>query len=604
MTQHLRQSQFVLTWGPGSILEGPDGPRLIPAPDIGLFYQNTGRTPERFEISDRRMSEGLLNGARIFRLPSNAELGIVQSQPLYRTRPFPEWKICHNTGNHTHNGQSNFSVLFPGNKCPLCNAYGEAVRFVRACPAGHLDDVDWIDVVHGKRICSGSTGTPWLIWTGGGGSLAQINIECPWCGVKVSLGWAYQQTWSCSGRHPEREALNARPHRPGCSRTARMILRQASNLRIPEIRTLFTIPPRHTRLHNLLQLSPIYHAIVANPPGSSNQLRAMLNNLQTQGLISQVIVSEILQHPWNEIQQAIQDVLSPVTPHYSDLLLEEFHAFIDASIKGIPPVTGPRPSSPVLIEVNPRMVKKISGPRGTSFRIVPVQRLRTVIVQQGYRREVDTRNPAQIVDVSFADPSNPSQKWYPGVEFFGEGIFIMLDHNDGWQNSALKGDDAERWFKTFEGGAQTSYPGHIFRDRSHRDELHPAFIWWHTLSHLLIRAISGEAGYPSASIRERVYLEVQNNTRVRGGILLYAVQPGSEGTMGGLMALAPHFKKILYRALDMLENCSGDPLCIENAFSPGHYCGAACYGCLFLSETSCEHRNMWLDRRILMDNLP
>jgi hypothetical protein len=86
--------------------------------------------------------------------------------------------------------------------------------------------------------------------------------------------------------------------------------------------------------------------------------------------------------------------------------------------------------------------------------------------------------------------------------------------------------------------------------------------------------------------------------------LLYATQPGSEGTLGGLVALVPYFNETMRTTFEMLETCSGDPLCVENYFTPGHYNGAACYSCLLISETSCEHRNMWLDRNVLMENQP
>jgi len=223
------------------------------------------------------------------------------------------------------------------------------------------------------------------MWTGTG-ALRQIDVECPWCGARVNLGRAYDQPWPCSGRFPEKEGLNQSPQRPGCSAGGRIIQRQASNLRIPEIKVLFTIPPRYTRLHTLLQLPHIYGAIVATPPSSYNQFQNMLSNLQNQGLITPATAQEILSHPWNEIQQAVQDVLQPIQSCYTDLLLEEFHAFIDASINGIPPRRGPAPTSPLLIEVDPNRVIRVLGPQGRNFRIVPVLRLRTVIVQLGYRK--------------------------------------------------------------------------------------------------------------------------------------------------------------------------------------------------------------------------
>lgn len=83
---------------------------------------------------------------------------------------------------------------------------------------------------------------------------------------------------------------------------------------------------------------------------------------------------------------------------------------------------------------------------------------------------------------------------------------------------------------------------------------------------------------------------------------MYSTQQGCDGTLGGLIALAPYFYDILNRAFEMLENCSGDPLCFESKFKSGNYNGAACYGCLLISETSCEHRNMWLDRTVLLEN--
>jgi hypothetical protein len=100
-----------------------------------------------------------------------------------------------------------------------------------------------------------------------------------------------------------------------------------------------------------------------------------------------------------------------------------------------------------------------------------------------------------------------------------------------------------------------------------------------------------------------VYLETGGD-RVRGSILLYATQPGSEGTLGGLIALVPFLGSILKRCFQMLRSCSGDPLCDDNKFANGSYNGAACYACLLISETSCEHRNMWLDRHVLGENQP
>lgn len=586
MVQHIRPSQFVITYGPGSIIEGRGGPRVVPQPDIGLFGSGTGRRPDDYEITDPRMSEGLLGGARIFRLPTNAELGVPPDRPLYRTRPFPEWRLCLN--DRAHGGDP--SVLFHGPKCPRCGTPGrevEPVRFIAACPKGHMDDVDWYAVVHGNSTaCRHGR---WFWWIGGGGILSGTSLECPRCRARENLGQAYARPLPCTGRFPEREPLGSGPLRQECSERMHMILRQASNLRIPEIRTLFTIPPRHTELHLLLQDRPILSNLIGmGRIPSKSELKNILDNLVKRGFVSRAAADRILLYEESEIQQAISEVIKPVTRDYNTLILEEFHALLRGSVEGVPPLRAPRPKSPVLLEINPHSIQRFRGPGGIVLRVVPVSRLRTVIVQVGYRREVDTLVAADLVDVGFTDPFNHQQRWYPGVEFLGEGIFIMLDEGDGWHFD-LRGESADRWFNAYRGS------------QDHR--LHPVFVWWHSLAHLLIRSVSVYSGFPSASVRERVYIEL-DGVGARGGILLYATQPGSAGTLGGLIALVPHFQDILYDASDSLHWCSCDPICAENVFRPGHYTGAACYGCLLVSETSCEHRNMWLDRNVLRDNPP
>jgi hypothetical protein len=431
--------------------------------------------------------------------------------------------------------------------------------------------------------------------------MSDIRVECPQCGdSKFTLGWAYGHNWHCSGRFPEREPFNSPPIKEKCDEHAKIIQRQASNLRIPELLTLFSMPPRHTDLHSDLQTRPIYYSLAGNRPTSSNQLKQILDNLVKIGLIGEDMVSKIMKEPWREIQSAIDVVLAPVDRSYHNLLAEEFAELVKGSTQGIPPVHGSAPHSPVLIEINPHLVMPAKGINGTRFRITPVLKLRTVTVQRGYRRAIDIRTLPQLVDVSFPDSINPQQKWYPGVEFLGEGIFVIFDTDDG-HVSKMSGKAVDNWMSAF--NDSSSYPEYVFRCPNAREELHPLFIWWHTLSHLLIRAIATEAGYSAASIRERIYFE-NASSGPRGGILLFATQPGSEGTLGGLVALVPYFQDMLDMAFEQLRVCSGDPLCGDQKFTLGHYNGAACYGCLLLSETSCDHRNMWLDRNVVLENLP
>ena len=59
----------------------------------------------------------------------------------------------------------------------------------------------------------------------------------------------------------------------------------------------------------------------------------------------------------------------------------------------------------------------------------------------------------------------------------------------------------------------------------------------------------------------------------------------------------------VHRALDMAALCSNDPVCAHHSparpdHQPLH--GAACHGCLLIAETSCEQRNDFLDRSVVV----
>ncbi|WP_282568171.1 DUF1998 domain-containing protein [Bosea sp. Tri-44] len=113
--------------------------------------------------------------------------------------------------------------------------------------------------------------------------------------------------------------------------------------------------------------------------------------------------------------------------------------------------------------------------------------------------------------------------------------------------------------------------------------------------------------YPASSLKERVYaLPSRQNPGAydRCGILIYTATPGAQGTLGGLVATAPRFAALLKNALARLTVCSSDPVCADH--EPDDRSGdrathgAACHSCLLISETSCERRNLFLDRSLLV----
>jgi len=74
-----------------------------------------------------------------------------------------------------------------------------------------------------------------------------------------------------------------------------------------------------------------------------------------------------------------------------------------------------------------------------------------------------------------------------------------------------------------------------------------------------------------------------------------------------LVEVVGRFASVLEGALRRLEVCSIDPVCADhNPFAheddrATH--GAACHGCLLIAETSCEARNLFLDRALLLETM-
>lgn len=592
--QSIRRSQFITIYGPGAILEGPDGPRVITTLDgSGLFVN---RRPEDYEITDMRLSQALLEGAGILRLPSNAELGEPDAKYVYDTRPFPSWALCTDHGRLYHKTASDSRA------CPACPPLSsppdawkrvrrQAIRFIRACPDGHMDDVDWAGIIpHSQPGCRPS----WLNWVGGGGALRDVNVQCPQCGESINLGIIYSRDWLCSGKRPEHG--NARPG--GCNQRSKIIQRGAANLRMPEIQTALTIPPRASALHRLMELASVRAVLVTQPISVKADLLDKLGLLVAQGLLRRATITEIDRHSESDIRQAIADVVSGNIPlTVNGLRLQEFQALQHAAANGAPPQPASRTTDPPQFEVVLSHVRTVIGPGNHTLRITPVNRLRVVMVQTGYRR-IDPLN--SLVDCAY---DSGQRTWYPGVELFGEGVFIDFSPPQGEQDNRhfpLTGRPNVAWGDAWLTAAGDPTGG-LLRDR---DALHPVFVWWHTLSHRLINTLSVDSGYSSAAIRERVYLEVNAQGQARGGVLLYTAQPGGDGTLGGLVALVPDFERVIKGALLTIDACSNDPLCGEEEFSAGKYNGAGCYACTLVSETSCEYRNMGLDRSLLRDNLP
>ena len=131
------------------------------------------------------------------------------------------------------------------------------------------------------------------------------------------------------------------------------------------------------------------------------------------------------------------------------------------------------------------------------------------------------------------------------------------------------------------------------------------YIMLHTLAHMLIRELALECGYNAASIRERIYADVEDGNN-QAGFLIYTAAADSDGTLGGLVELGKpeNLGRLLRQALDRARICASDPLCSEHDPSKDQSLhGASCHACSFVAETSCERGNRHLDRSLVVPTL-
>ena len=134
-------------------------------------------------------------------------------------------------------------------------------------------------------------------------------------------------------------------------------------------------------------------------------------------------------------------------------------------------------------------------------------------------------------------------------------------------------------------------------------DISPRFLLLHTLAHIMIRQLETQAGYPAASMKERIYCETGESPM--SGILIYVAVSATEGSLGGLMSLAEPglFLRLLIKAFEAVTWCSLDPICSEHeGQGPNLLNRAACHACVLIPETSCLYGNTLLDRIFIKGN--
>lgn len=467
------------------------------------------------------------------------------------------------------------------------------IRFVCACDKGHLQDIDWRWVVHGAVSCHEPM---WVEEKGTSADPADTNIICG-CGRHLSLQDTFQpgRLGKCRGERPW--LLDKDPE--GCGDNLKLLTRTATNTYFPQVHTVISLPAEENELSQLVE----------ELSGDLSGVHSIQDVGQAKRFNPKVAAS-LGPYSDSDIFERLQRIREGAKTDASrSPKLAEFDTFASGNAE----IGVNHPSAKLYAQTLPRTVWAdptagidLSGIKN----LVAVHRLREVSCLYGFTRfeAAPTGADGDIEDVQLSVRGAPISRdadWLPAIEQFGEGVFIhfdeaaikrwLLTEATGLQNQKLL-IGYNHWQKRFAGKAP-AYPG-------------TPYVLLHSISHALMAEIALDCGYPASSLKERVYALSSQKSGAefeRCGILLYTASVGAQGTLGGLVATAPRFAQILSNAIDRLRICSNDPVCADH--EPDDRSGdrathgAACHGCLLVAETSCEIKNLFLDRSLLLQTM-
>lgn len=585
----LRQSQVVTSFGPGALVDLPEhsvivgglgtwkGHHLVPVYEkrlqaklAGLLEVESVRLYAPPPFDDRDEQRRSFVGGFVFPTWFETQGTVAGGGGRHRRRRLVGWA-------GTEKGR-----IYNDPQEPKKDAKKRLVpvRFVCGCKRGHIDDIDWQAYIHeGERNCTRSAF--WIEERGTAGDVADVVVGCD-CGRERRMYEALSPgpLGTCRGRRPW---LGSVPWE-ACSQPNKLLVRTGSNTYFPLRLSVISLPEGDDKLAA---------AVARNWD--------LLSDVQTEGDVQARRIDRVARVELADYDNAavLRAILSRLAGDQPDTEVSVKAAEFEVLSSGVRGADGP--DSPYFAETLMERASwggEVPGLEGV-LRVVAVHRLREVIAQVGFTRisptstEVDGEIEA---DVDRAD-LDVQHDWLPAFENRGEGLFIQLDpaRVTTWLDRPAVQARAQHLATGFarwaaERQVERTFPG-------------PAYVMVHTLAHLLLTAIAEECGYPASALRERVYALGPSQF----GVLLYTATPGADGTLGGLAACAARTGALVQRAVALAKLCSNDPICAHHAPNEPHgdrpLHGAACHGCVFIAETSCEQRNDLLDRSLITDTL-
>lgn len=603
----LRQSQMLTTFGPGSMVDLPARSVII----AGLSYWKGDKPYIREDRLTYKVAQSLNlpdgHNIQLFGPPSKTsdprapisgvdalvfptwflaqiDRTLDRAGKTYRTRPLISW-----------------SAVKGGAKFEGKRVQAVPVRFVQACTHGHLSDINWNAFAHNdfQAKCRGQL---WLDEAGSGNDFEEIFVRCEQCGSLRPLSQAKitdsKVLGVCEGHRPWLGSLGKEPcRRHRVTDTGeiiatdqpeynRLLVRSASNAYFSQILSVISLPDKDADLKKAVD------RFYEEDLQYTEDIADVTKELRKAKFAD--LVAFGAETVWAEIERRKAGLAAP-DKSIKQVELEALLACPEEKGKEAP-------ASDKIFEGYTR-TPSLLAPDWQPFidKVVLVHRLREVLALIGFTRfeAAQTNIQGEIDDLAIGvrrAALDFEPHWVPAIENLGEGVFISFNK-----------DQVERWLQNpnvkHRGEALCRGFSHWSKNRGIPEDKAKfpgeAYIMLHSLSHLLITAVSLECGYSSSAIRERIYAF----SDIGYGILLHTGTSGSEGTLGGLVEVGRRIEYHLGRALEQGRLCSNDPVCAQhkpdNVQEDRFLQGAACHGCLLIAETSCERRNEMLDRALV-----
>ncbi|WP_455821963.1 DrmB family protein [Clostridium butyricum] len=595
---NVRFSQAVTPFGVGSMIDFKDQTLMMAATDYWTVTVNE-------EIHDERL-ERLLNVDKFCLPPEKSE---IQKVPFVR---FPRWYFCPKCNRLRpieewekdfvpRRGAKNEKMITP--RCMECKLKLVPAGILVVCNSGHIDDFPWIEWVHKKHKSGSVCGNPQLQIKNNSSSLGLegLIVKCSTCNATANLKGAFGENafekfkigYKCTGNKPwsgEKEK---------CVEVPKSIQRGALNIYFSKVVSSIVIPPYSRDINMLVKGSNKYSTLLdqledteyVELKGRSNIINSYAKKIADDIHQPETVVKIILDNIFTndagieaetkeqyriEEYKALTGDIPQECMNEKDFKIEIQKNISDYNIKGLNGVT---------------LVKKMREVRA----LVGFSRINPV--------EADTMSGFDNRENNngFISIRPKDKNWYPAYECRGEGIFIELD-NEMIENWVNKNPDILKRIEILNERYNQREKKYGNRERN----ITPKFVLMHTLAHLLIKQLSFECGYDSASLSERIYCNTLKGTPEMSGILIYTSSGDSEGTLGGVVrqGKSDMLPRIFNEAVKKAAWCSSDPVCIESKGQGRDGLNlSACHACTLISETSCEEFNVLLDRVLVVGEL-